>query len=105
MASTVLQQYVFRPITDQTFSSIRTSLNSFMRAMYQAGMFGGSSEGRSYFVKCDNENNTTYTKSLHQIICDIGINPPGMAEFIIVRIGTWDGGTSIAEELARRGGI
>jgi phage tail sheath protein FI len=38
-----------------------------------------------------------------RVNCEIGINPPLPAEFVIFRIGVWDGGTSIAEEIAGRG--
>jgi hypothetical protein len=33
---------------------------------------------------------------------EVGVNPPLPAEFIVVRLGLFDGGSTIEEELQRR---
>ena len=48
-------------------------------------------------VKVDEENNPSETRKLGQLFVDAGINPPFPAEFIIFRIGLFDGETTVDE--------
>jgi phage tail sheath protein FI len=61
-----------------------------------------STPDRAFFVKCDAETNPMSEIREGRMNVEIGVNPPLPAEFVIVRLGIWDGGTTIEEELARR---
>ncbi len=75
----------------------------FLRGLWQAGMlFPSTDVKRAFFVKCDEETNPPSEIAQGRVWCEIGVNPPFPAEFVIFRIGVWDGGTSIAEEIANR---
>jgi hypothetical protein len=56
----------------------------------------------SYFVKCDAETNPTSEIREGRLNCEVGVNPPLPAEFVVVRLGLFDGGSTVEEELARR---
>lgn len=57
---------------------------------------------RAFFVKCDAETNPDSERREGRLNVEIGVNPPLPAEFIVCRIGLWDGGSTVEEELARR---
>ena len=48
-------------------------------------------------MKIDDELNPRSVQQLGQVIIEIGIKPVFPAEFIIVRIGMWDGGSEVTE--------
>jgi len=48
-------------------------------------------------VKCDEETNPPEVRQAGQVITEIGVNIVETAEFVIFRIGQWDGGKSITE--------
>ncbi|MEM2900397.1 MAG: phage tail sheath family protein, partial [Thermoplasmata archaeon] len=77
---------------------------TFLTTLWARGMLYPSDDPtRAFFVKCDRETNPESEVRLGRVTCQIGINPPYPAEFVIFVVGLWDGGTSIEEEIARRG--
>jgi hypothetical protein len=44
-----------------------------------------------FFVKCDSENNPKESVAQGRLIVDIGVAPSKPAEFVIFRIGQWEG--------------
>lgn len=85
---------VFEPNNEELWRKIRNSVSSFLRTRYALGAYRGASENEAFFVKCDGELNTTDEINAGRVNAEIGvaINKPG--EFIIFRIGQWDGGGS-----------
>lgn len=95
---------VFEPIDPRLYTLIRRVNEEFLRALWLRGqLFPSNDITRAFFVKCDEENNPMEEIRAGRVNCEIGVNPPFPAEFVIFRIGIWDGGTTIAEEIARRG--
>jgi phage tail sheath protein FI len=58
-----------------------------------AGALVGATREEAFFVKCDAENNPPEVVDAGRLVVDIGIAPSKPAEFIIFRIGQWQGGT------------
>ena len=48
-------------------------------------------------MKCDEETNPPEVRAAGQVITEIGVNVVEVAEFVIFRIGLWDGGKEINE--------
>lgn len=95
---------VMQPNDPRLWTQIENVNSEFLYSLWDRGMlFPSTDVTRAYFVKCDNETNPMAEIKAGRVLCEIGINPPYPAEFVIFRIGLWDGGTSIAEEIARRG--
>lgn len=98
-------RYAIFELNDQrTWESVRQTSDEFLRTMFNRGQLfspDGSPE-RAYFVKCDEEINPTSERREGRMNVEIGVNPPLPAEFIVVRVGLWDGGSTVEEELARR---
>lgn len=95
---------VFEPIDPRLFTLLRRVNEEFLHSLWLRGqLFPSTDESRAFFVKCDEENNPTSEIREGRVNVEIGINPPFPAEFIIFRIGIFDGGTTVEEEIARRG--
>ncbi len=94
---------VFEPNDPKLWRQVTRINELFLRGLWQAGMlFPSTDVKRAFFVKCDEETNPPSEIAQGRVWCEIGVNPPFPAEFVIFRIGVWDGGTSIAEEIANR---
>jgi len=73
-------------------------LNSFLLQLYRAGAFLGASSEEAFFVRCNEDTNTSATVDQGKLIAEIGIAPAEPMEFIVLRI-TLDGDTSTVREL------
>lgn len=95
---------VFQPNDPRLWDQIEDVNKEFLHSLWLRGMlFPSNDEASAFFVKCDAETNPISEIKEGRVHTEIGINPPYPAEFCIFRIGIWDGGSSIEEEIARRG--
>lgn len=95
---------VFEPNDPRLWRTIERTVGGFLSGMWLQGqLFPSDDEARAWFVKCDAETNTLQTIAEGKVIAEVGVNPPLPAEFCVFSIGVWDGGTSIEEEIQRRG--
>ena len=85
-----MQWTVFEPNNRHLWTQVRHLLNNFLRQLYIAGAFKGSSEEQAFFVRCDGELNNQRVLDAGQLIVEIGVAPAEPLEFIVVRI-TRDG--------------
>lgn len=95
---------VFEPNDPRLWRQIEISNIEFLHSMWLRGMlFPSNDETRAYFVKCDEETNPMSETRAGRVNCEIGINPVLPAEFVVFRIGIWDGGSSVEEAITLRG--
>ena len=95
---------VFEPNDPKLWTILRRVNEEFLRSLWLRGqLFPSNDITRAFFVKCDEENNPISEIREGRVQVEIGVNPPFPAEFVIFRIGIFDGGTTVAEEIARRG--
>lgn len=87
---------VFEPNNADLWRRLRNQVVSFLEARRLLGAYRGSGEGDAYFVKCDGELNTVTEINAGRVNTEVGvaINKPG--EFVIFRVGQWEGGGSVA---------
>lgn len=88
---------VFEPNDLMLCKSITRDISAFLKLQWQSGALVGSSPGEAFFVKCDGENNPQESVNEGRLIVDIGIAPSKPAEFIIFRIGQWEGAQAGSE--------
>lgn len=67
------------------------------RTLYAAGGLKGASAQEAYYVVCDASNNTPTSIELGQVVLEVGLALQRPAEFVVLRIGQWSGGTTIDE--------
>lgn len=86
---------VFEPNNAELWRKVRNAVSGFLRTRYALGAYRGASEAEAFFVKCDGELNTIDEINAGRVNTEVGvsINKPG--EFVIFRVGQWDGGGSV----------
>ena len=92
-----LQWVVFEPNDMDLWGRIRRNISAFLYTEWKEGKLFGAAPQEAFYVKCDAETNPQEMIDLGRLYCEIGVNPVKPAEFVIVRIGQWSGGGSMAE--------
>jgi len=91
-------QWVVFGINDEPlWARVRRSVSDFLTRLWIDGMLQGKTKEEAYFVRCDRTTMTQADIDNGKLICLIGIAPVKPAEFVIFRIGQWDGGSSVQE--------
>jgi hypothetical protein len=92
-----LRWAVFEPNGTGLWKSLDRTITDFLTRVWQAGALFGRTAKEAFYVRIDEELNPASVRDLGQIIIEIGIAPVRPAEFVVVRIGLWDGGTQTTE--------
>ncbi|SRR6266568_615308 len=91
------QWVVFENNDEPLWARVRRSVSDFLTTLWRDGMLQGAKKEQAYFVRCDHTTMTQADIDNGRLICVIGIAPVKPAEFVIFRIGQWDGGSSVTE--------
>jgi Bacteriophage tail sheath protein len=82
-----MQWAVFEPNNVHLWHLLRTSISNFLEAQWRKGAFAGNTAEESFYVKCNETNNSPFTTANGQLFVEIGIAPTLPAEFVVFRIG------------------
>lgn len=91
------QWAVFEPNNPALWREIDRVARAFLNDLWRRGMLDGATSEEAYFVRCDETTNPPEETEAGRLICEIGVQPPWPAEFVIVRIGKTEGSTEIVE--------
>jgi phage tail sheath protein FI len=91
------QWVVFEPNDQRLWARVRQSITSFLTDVWRSGALMGSTAAQAFFVKCDNTTMTQGDIDNGRLIMVIGVAPVRPAEFVIIRIGQWTGGSMVQE--------
>lgn len=85
---------VFEPNNEDLWRKLNVQVKSFLLGEFALGAFKGETPAEAFFVKCDSELNPQSEIDAGRVNMEVGvaINKPG--EFVIIRVGQWDGGAS-----------
>jgi len=86
---------VFEPNDQSTRNSVARDCRAFLTLQWRSGALVGKTPDEAFFVKCDEENNPTDVVDAGRLVVDIGVAPSKPAEFVIFRIGQWQGSTDV----------
>ena len=92
-----LQWVVFEPNDQDLWGRVRRNIAAFLYTEWKEGKLFGGVPQEAFYVKCDAETNPQEMIDLGRLYVEIGINPVKPAEFVIVRMGQWSGGSSASE--------
>jgi phage tail sheath protein FI len=92
-----LRWAVFEPNDTGLWKKIHRTLTEFLTRVWRSGALFGNTAAEAFYVKVDEELNPPSVRALGQVIIEIGIAPVRPAEFVIVQIGMWDGGSEVTE--------
>jgi phage tail sheath protein FI len=82
-----MQWVVFEPNNLHLWHLLRVSISSFLETEWRKGALKGNTAEESFFVKCDETNNTQATTASGELIVEVGVAPTLPAEFVVFRIG------------------
>ncbi|TWW09193.1 tail protein [Planctomyces bekefii] len=88
---------VFEPSNKSLWDKLRHTISAFLATQWKAGALFGDSPKDAYYVRIDDTLNPFEEQRQGRLNIEIGIRPTYPAEFIIVRIGIWQGGSDVSE--------
>lgn len=88
---------IFEPNDEILWENIEAVITQYLTTQFQQGVLRGASTEDSFFVKCDEEINTPDAVNAGIVRIEVGVALASPAEFIVIRIGQFDGGTVVDE--------
>lgn len=88
---------VFEPNDAVLWKKLERTITEFLTRVWRSGALFGKSAAEAFYVKVDEELNPASVRALGQVIVEVGIAPVRPAEFVVVRIAMWDGGSEPSE--------
>jgi phage tail sheath protein FI len=88
----------FEPSKTLLREEMGRSVRGLLEDLYRRGMLAGATAAEAYSVLCDETNNPPEEADAGRMVCDIGIQPPWPAEFVVVRIGKTESGVEVVDE-------
>lgn len=92
-----IQWVVFEPNDERLWARVIQSIANFLTRVWRDGALMGRKAEEAFYVRCDRTTMTQDDIDNGRLIVEIGIAPVKPAEFVIVRIGQWDGGSEVVE--------
>ncbi|WP_156426372.1 phage tail sheath subtilisin-like domain-containing protein [Nocardia jinanensis] len=91
------QWVVFEPNDYRLWQRVKDSISIFLEGVWRDGALMGEKKEEAFFVTCDRSTMADDDILGGRFVVEIGICPVRPAEFVILRIGQWLGGSSVAE--------
>jgi hypothetical protein len=88
---------VFEPNNTQLWNKLKRAIKAFLNQAWRDGALFGEKADQAYYVRIDDDLNPFSEQQLGRLHIEIGVRPSYPAEFIIVRIGIWAGGSDVSE--------
>lgn len=89
---------VFETNDSDTWDQISAVLSQYLLLQWQSGVLSGSSSDQAFYVICDETNNDATSVNAGVVNVQVGVALNAPAEFIVIRIGQFDGGATVTEE-------
>jgi len=91
------QWAIFEPNDEYLWATLQTFVTQFLLALWQSGGLKGATASDAFYVKCDGELNTPQVIAAGEVRVEVGVALQHPAEFVVIRVGQWDGGSSAQE--------
>lgn len=88
---------IFEPNNLELWQKLKLAIGDFMTQVWRDGGLFGESADRAFYVRIDEALNPPSTLALGRLYIEVGARPTYPAEFIILRIGIWQGGSEVSE--------
>jgi len=89
------QWVVFEPNDQALWQRVKRTISAFLLGLWREGALFGSTPDEAFYVKCDAETNPPESIDEGKLVVEVGVAPVKPAEFVIFRIGQWQGGASV----------
>lgn len=88
---------VFSPNNTALWKGLERSITEFLTRVWEAGALFGATAKEAFYVQINEELNPAAVRDLGEVFVEIGLAPTRPAEYIVLRIGLWDGGAQVSE--------
>jgi len=88
---------IFEPNGTPLWKKLKRTITEFLTRVWRDGALFGEKAEDAFYVRIDEVLNPASTQALGRLYIEIGVRPTYPAEFIIVRIGIWQGGSEVVE--------
>jgi phage tail sheath protein FI len=88
---------VFEPNNQALWKKLTRTITEFLTRVWQNGALVGDTAKQAFYVRIDEALNPPSTQALGLLYIEVGLAPAYPAEFIILRIGIWQGGSQTTE--------
>ncbi|MBD2089951.1 phage tail sheath subtilisin-like domain-containing protein [Microcoleus sp. FACHB-1515] len=88
---------VFEPNNLQLWEKVKRTITEFLTRVWRDGALFGATAKEAFYVRIDETLNPFSEQALGRLNIEIGLRPTYPAEFIIVRIGIWQGDAQVTE--------
>lgn len=93
-----LAQYaVFESNNYILWQQLTTRFYSFLSRFWASGGLSGTTAAQAFYITCDETNNSSNSGTT---VAEVGVAPSDPAEFVIIKVGQWEGGTTVTEQTA-----
>lgn len=90
---------VFEPNTEYLWTTLSLRCSSILNEFWQAGGLKGSNPAQAFYIVCNSSNNTAETVAQGQVNIEVGVAVQYPAEFVVINISQWTGGSNAASSL------
>ena len=88
---------VFEPNNLALWGKLKRTITDFLTQQWRDGALFGATAKDAFYVRIDEALNPPDQRALGRLTIEVGVKPVYPAEFIVVRIGIWQGGSEITE--------
>jgi hypothetical protein len=90
---------VFEANDSALWARVESTVAGFLGEMYRSGDLKGDNAAQAFYVVCDESNNTSVSIDQGIVNVEVGVALQYPAEFIVVNISQWTGGSNAVESL------
>jgi phage tail sheath protein FI len=92
-----LRWAVFEPNDTALWQKLTRTVTAFLTGVWRDGALFGATAAEAFSVRCDAALNPPEERALGRLFLEVRVAPVRPAEFIVVRISLWDGGSEASE--------
>lgn len=85
---------LFEPNDSRLWEGLTVRVSAILTAFWGTGGLKGNTAAEAFYVVCNSTNNTTTTVEDGQVNIEVGVALQNPAEFIVINISQWAGGTT-----------
>lgn len=93
----IAQLSLFEPNGIRVWTDIKTRISRFLSDFWAAGGLKGRNANEAFYIICDASNNPQYSVENGELHVEVGVALQTPAEFIVINISQFAGGTTTAE--------
>jgi phage tail sheath protein FI len=86
---------IFEPNDERLWNRLTSTVETFLTDFWQQGGLRGLTPADSFYVKCDEENNTINQIDNGNVVVEVGVALQRPAEFVVIRISQYDSGAVV----------